>query len=147
MPLFAVFLLLGLKAGQELELSELIGKLKSGDAEERRAAARSMSELPNLGPEAFQPLVAALDDSDEPLREAAAWALGRLTNSATPGGPFEKPPKPTKRGRFGYPYQLIEEQMKAKGTLIKYPIGTTVIDALVTSRGLVGEARVRTLQR
>jgi len=61
----------------EHELAARLKQLKSGDADERATAAQKLAVLGEQ-PAAAVPLVAALDDADEQVREWVAAALESL---------------------------------------------------------------------
>ena len=94
-PLIAGLLFAGLAFAADTEA--LVQKLRSSNPDERREAARALSDLGADAKGATKALTLALADRDRFVRRFAAQALGRIksTKSIKAIEPIQSPNKPT----------------------------------------------------
>ena len=113
---------------------ELVAELRSPDASVRAAAACGLAGAGQVEPAVAHALLAALDDSADPVRECATWAVSHVSNPLLQGAVLaEVPPKRLLATNPHYP-----EEAFAQGIA-----GTVLLEILISASGDVVHAEAR----
>jgi TonB family protein len=121
-------------------VEQLLENLHSSVAVTRAGAAWNLAGVAEPSDEVLHALDAALDDPDEKVREAAAWALGhagvnptvsRVESDATPID--EEAPQPVRITQPMYPSEAFNHRVE----------GTVEVEILISEAGKVVHAEVR----
>lgn len=111
-------------------VDQLLANLHSTVALTRAGAAWNLAAVAAPGEEVGKALADALDDPDEKVREAAAWALGHVAPTATG---YDQPPRAIRITRPQYPQRAFNQHLE----------GMVDVEILISEAGKVVHAEVR----
>ena len=112
-------------------VEQLLANLHSSVAITRAGAAWQLAGVAAPGEEVRNALDATLDDPDEKVREAAAWALGHAKPEGTSS--YDEMPRPVRISRPQYP----------RAAFYKHLEGTVDVEILIDAGGKIVHAEVR----
>jgi TonB family protein len=113
---------------------ELIAQLGAADVRARVSAAWELAGAGALDAAGVGALRSALDDPSEPVRNAAAWALGHVNGPGVQEArAYDQPPRLSRQTKPRYPLNAFNQRIQ----------GTVGLDILIDAQGRVARADVR----